>query len=75
MDTERENMRDMRQIVEFILEIDRLKAVTRKVRPVGLDRYENSAEHSWQIAVCSIARAVRGWTTRSGPRDPYAAGA
>ena len=33
------------------LEVDRLKAVTRKVRPVGLDRFENSAEHSWQIAL------------------------
>jgi putative hydrolase of HD superfamily len=41
----------MRQIVDFILEVDRLKAVTRKVRPAGLDRYENSAEHSWQIAL------------------------
>ena len=41
----------MGQIVAFILEVDRLKAVTRKVRPAGLDRYENSAEHSWQIAL------------------------
>ncbi|MBB5060058.1 5'-deoxynucleotidase YfbR-like HD superfamily hydrolase [Granulicella aggregans] len=41
----------MGQILAFILEVDRLKAVTRKVRPVGLDRYENSAEHSWQIAL------------------------
>jgi putative hydrolase of HD superfamily len=41
----------MQQIVDFILEVDRLKAVTRKVRPAGLDRYENSAEHSWQIAL------------------------
>ncbi|MBL8521094.1 MAG: HD domain-containing protein [Betaproteobacteria bacterium] len=39
------------QIVEFILEIDRLKGVTRKTKPLGLERYENSAEHSWQIAL------------------------
>ena len=35
------------QIVDFILELDKLKGVTRKTRPLGLDRYENSAEHSW----------------------------
>jgi putative hydrolase of HD superfamily len=41
----------MQQIVDFILEVDRLKGVTRKTRPIGLDRYENSAEHSWQLAL------------------------
>lgn len=45
----------MHQIVTFILEIDKLKAVTRKVKPLGLDRYENSAEHSWQIAMMAGA--------------------
>jgi putative hydrolase of HD superfamily len=47
----------MQQIIEFILELDKLKAVTRKVRPLGLDRYENSAEHSWQIALMAAALA------------------
>jgi putative hydrolase of HD superfamily len=37
--------------------LDKLKAVTRKVKPMGLDRYENSAEHSWQIALLAIALA------------------
>ncbi len=41
----------MQQIIDFILEIDKLKGVTRKTRPLGLDRQENSAEHSWQIAL------------------------
>jgi putative hydrolase of HD superfamily len=45
----------MKQIVEFILELDKLKGVTRKTRPLGLDRYENSAEHSWQIALLALA--------------------
>jgi putative hydrolase of HD superfamily len=45
----------MQQIVAFILELDKLKSVTRKVRPLGLDRYENSAEHSWQIAMMAVA--------------------
>jgi len=39
----------MQSIVEFILELDKLKGVTRKTRPLGLERYENSAEHSWQM--------------------------
>ena len=41
--------------VDFILELDRLKGVTRKSRPIGLDRYENSAEHSWQIAMLAAS--------------------
>lgn len=47
----------MQRIVDFILELDRLKGVTRKNRPVGLDRYENSAEHSWQIALLAMSLA------------------
>lgn len=53
MDT---NKMDMQSIVNFILEIEKLKGVTRKTRPLGLDRYENSAEHSWQLAL--LARAL-----------------
>jgi putative hydrolase of HD superfamily len=47
----------MQQIVDFILEVDRLKGVTRKTRPLGLDRYENSAEHSWQLALLASSMA------------------
>lgn len=47
----------MQQIIAFILELDKLKAVTRKVRPLGLTRYENSAEHSWQIALLAYSLA------------------
>jgi len=47
----------MQQIVDFILEVDRLKGVTRKTRPLGLDRYENSAEHSWQLALLASSLA------------------
>lgn len=45
----------MQHIADFILELDRLKGVTRKTRPIGLDRYENSAEHSWQIALLAAS--------------------
>ena len=47
----------MQQIVDFILELDKLKGVTRATRPIGLDRYENSAEHSWQIAMLAASLA------------------
>ena len=47
----------MQQIVDFILELDRLKGVTRRTRPLGLDRQENSAEHSWQIAMLAASLA------------------
>ena len=47
----------MQQIVDFILELDKLKGVTRKTRPIGLERYENSAEHSWQIALLAASLA------------------
>lgn len=47
----------MQQIIDFILELEKLKGITRKVRPLGLDRYENSAEHSWQIALMAASLA------------------
>jgi putative hydrolase of HD superfamily len=47
----------MEQIIHFILELDKLKAVTRKTRPLGLNRYENSAEHSWQLCLMAISLA------------------
>jgi len=47
----------MQQIIDFILEIDKLKKVTRKIRVRGLDRFENPAEHSWQIALLASSLA------------------
>jgi len=44
-------------VVRFIIEIDKLKAVTRKVKPLTVDRYENPAEHSWQIALLAWSLA------------------
>ncbi|MCP4572972.1 MAG: HD domain-containing protein [bacterium] len=43
--------------LEFILEADRLKGVERSVKPLGVDRFENSAEHSWQTALLALALA------------------
>ncbi len=41
----------------FILELEKLKAIERKIKPLGLERYENSAEHSWQLAVAALVLA------------------
>jgi putative hydrolase of HD superfamily len=58
----------MQQIVDFILELDKLKGVTRKVRPLGLDRYENSAEHSWQLALLAASLAQKAECAVDLPR-------
>ena len=43
--------------IRFVLEIDKLKGILRKVKPIGEDRYENTAEHSWQIALFALSLA------------------
>lgn len=47
--------RHLEHLLAFILEVEKLKGVTRKTRPLGLDRYENSAEHSWQLALLAVS--------------------
>ena len=46
---------DIQSTIDFILEVEKLKGVLRKTKPVGQARYENSAEHSWQIALFALA--------------------
>jgi putative hydrolase of HD superfamily len=48
---------DISRISAFILEVDRLKAVLRKTRPLAVARPENSAEHSWQVALLATLLA------------------
>lgn len=50
-------MDDIQQVLNFVLELEKLKQVERKTKPVGLSRYENSAEHSWQIALLALTLA------------------
>jgi len=45
------------QTAAFLVELDRLKGVLRKTKPAGMQRYENSAEHSWQVALMALAMA------------------
>lgn len=53
---DRDTSRLARQI-HFILEIDRLKSVLRRSYLIGADRLENSAEHSWHLAMLAIVLA------------------
>lgn len=41
-------------ITQFMGEVEQLKNVERRIKPKGLNRYENSAEHSWQIALLAL---------------------
>jgi putative hydrolase of HD superfamily len=41
-------------IIAFILECEKLKTVERRTYPTGLTRRENSAEHSWSLALLAM---------------------
>lgn len=47
-------MESIEKILGFLVEAEKLKSVLRKTRPVGLDRYENSAEHSWHVCLAAL---------------------
>ncbi len=47
-------MASVQDKINFIVELDKLKAVLRQTKPVGLERLENSAEHSWQAAMTAM---------------------
>ncbi|MCZ2808737.1 MAG: HD domain-containing protein, partial [Candidatus Bathyarchaeota archaeon] len=44
----------LKRQVEFIVEIDKLKQVLRQTYATNKSRQENSAEHSWHIALMAI---------------------
>lgn len=45
------------QQIQFILEIDRLKHILRQTLLTDASRQENSAEHSWHLAIMAIVLA------------------
>ncbi|MGM0906218.1 MAG: HD domain-containing protein [Pseudomonadota bacterium] len=47
-------MKKIEEILNFIIEIEKLKGVQRKTKPVGFERYENSAEHSWHVCLSAL---------------------
>lgn len=48
---------NLTHITEFLLKLDRLKSVNRKTYINGGERVENSAEHSWHLAMACWAFA------------------
>lgn len=48
---------DLRERLRFVLELDRLKTINRRTRISDQSRFENSAEHSWHLAVMAWALA------------------
>lgn len=50
-------IKDVSKTVHFVLEIENPKGVLRKVRLIWEERYENAAEHSWQIALFAMSMA------------------
>lgn len=50
--TEKNN--NIEKVLNFIVEVEKLKDVHRKTKPVGLERYENSAEHSWHVSLLAL---------------------
>jgi putative hydrolases of HD superfamily len=43
--------------LQFILEIDKLKSISRRTYLLNAERRENSAEHSWHLAIMAILLA------------------
>lgn len=42
------------QQLQFLVEVDKLKGVLRRTSPIGAERRENSAEHSWQVVLSAL---------------------
>ena len=47
----------LKQQIEFIVELDKLKTVFRQSLLTNKSRYENDAEHSWHLAVMAFLLA------------------
>ncbi|MGL1891583.1 MAG: HD domain-containing protein [Spirochaetaceae bacterium] len=47
-------MEEIDRVLNFIVEIEKLKNVLRKSKPVGCNRFENSAEHSWHVCLSAL---------------------
>ncbi len=61
---------ELSTVAAFLIDAERLKLVERRAYVSNLSRRENSAEHSWHLALGLITLAPRA---RSG--DRFAAGA
>jgi putative hydrolase of HD superfamily len=61
-------MSRLKQQIEFIAAADRLKSVSRRTMPIGLDRRENSAEHSWQAILAALVLSEHSNTEIDVPK-------
>ncbi|MFM7322263.1 MAG: HD domain-containing protein [Armatimonadota bacterium] len=50
--------------IAFLREVDRLKSVERRTRTIGGARRENSAEHSWHLALSVLVLAEHAESSR-----------
>ena len=44
----------LQEQLRFVMEVDRLKSVTRGSRLADGSRHENTAEHSWHLTLCAL---------------------
>src|SRR5208283_1175419 len=51
------DLKRLSQQIEFLVEIDKLKSIVRQTLLVDGSRHENSAEHSWHLAVLAMVLA------------------
>jgi len=51
------NAERLKQQIRFIIEIDKLKSIIRRTYLINKQRFENSAEHSWHLAILAILLA------------------
>lgn len=51
---------NLEQQIKFIIETDKLKGILRKTSPIGEQRKENSAEHSWQVMLSALVLVEHG---------------
>ena len=57
MNTKKETTERLGQQIGFIVEIDKLKSIIRRNRLIDCSRNENSAEHSWHVALMATLLA------------------
>ena len=63
------NLDALKQQIDFIKEIDKVKYIQRKTKLFDSDRHENDAEHSWHLAMMisrakELASTSAPWVTK-----------
>ncbi|MGJ8527540.1 HD domain-containing protein [Maritalea sp.] len=45
---------DLTRRIQFVMEMDKLKSIIRQTQILSVDRLENDAEHSWNLAIMAV---------------------